>query len=248
MDALELRADLLESQEDDFIREQVALLRKHGNGLPIIFTVRTKGQGGKFDGQEEEMFALLALGVRLCCEYIDMEACWTPQHVIRFLTHTKLGSSPFPCRIISSFHDFESKPTFEGVKALFDKCYSVGLVGEYEKTTTKRCLIDVVKVVVFAREIEDVFVLQQAKEAFASGRPNLPSSVHEKEREASSSSPSTSSSASILLPIIAIAAGERGKLSRVLNRYMTPVTHPFLATAAAPGNYHESVFLSLLLK
>lgn len=35
--------------------------------------------------------------------------------------------------------------------------------------------------------------------------------------------------------MIAICAGEKGKLSRVLNRYMTPVTHPILPVPAAPG-------------
>ena len=34
---------------------------------------------------------------------------------------------------------------------------------------------------------------------------------------------------------IALATGEAGKLSRVLNRTLTPVTHPLLPAAAAPG-------------
>jgi len=34
---------------------------------------------------------------------------------------------------------------------------------------------------------------------------------------------------------IGICAGEKGKLSRVLNNVLTPVTHPLLPRAAAPG-------------
>ena len=37
------------------------------------------------------------------------------------------------------------------------------------------------------------------------------------------------------VPIIAINMGERGKLSRVVNGFMTPVTHPALPSKAAPG-------------
>lgn len=36
-------------------------------------------------------------------------------------------------------------------------------------------------------------------------------------------------------PIIALLAGSAGKLSRVMNTYMTPVTHEALPTKAAPG-------------
>lgn len=34
---------------------------------------------------------------------------------------------------------------------------------------------------------------------------------------------------------ICVAAGEEGKLSRLLNRFFSPVTHPDLHTKAAPG-------------
>ncbi len=35
--------------------------------------------------------------------------------------------------------------------------------------------------------------------------------------------------------MIALCAGEKGRLSRVLNRFLTPVTHPLLPVKAAPG-------------
>ena len=46
--ALELRVDLLASQEPDFIRVQLALLRRYVPPLPVIFTVRSREQGACF--------------------------------------------------------------------------------------------------------------------------------------------------------------------------------------------------------
>jgi pentafunctional AROM polypeptide len=37
------------------------------------------------------------------------------------------------------------------------------------------------------------------------------------------------------IPLIAINMGEHGKLSRILNGFMTPVSHPLLPSATAPG-------------
>jgi len=37
------------------------------------------------------------------------------------------------------------------------------------------------------------------------------------------------------VPVIAINMGEHGKLSRILNGFMTPVSHPLLPSATAPG-------------
>lgn len=46
---------------------------RRASPLPVIFTVRSKQQGGRFDGSEQEMFSLLKLAKRAACEYIDME-------------------------------------------------------------------------------------------------------------------------------------------------------------------------------
>lgn len=46
--AIELRVDQLKSQDIDFVASQISILRCYSN-LPIIFTVRTKSQGGTFE-------------------------------------------------------------------------------------------------------------------------------------------------------------------------------------------------------
>jgi len=71
--------------------------------------------------------------------------------------------------------------------------------------------VDIVKVVGFAQKFEDVFTLQQVVS-------NLNYDV----------------------PVIALLAGEKGRLSRVVNKFMTPVTHPLLPNAAAPGQLSVS--------
>ena len=63
---------MLDSYEHAFIKAQVAALRQHST-LPIIWTVRTVKEGGNFDKGEKEWIALLLLGLRLGCEYLDVE-------------------------------------------------------------------------------------------------------------------------------------------------------------------------------
>jgi pentafunctional AROM polypeptide len=77
-DVLEMRVDLLapELRSHAAVRAQFAQLRRMST-LPIIWTVRSKGQGGAFEGSEEEMVSLLQLGVRLGCEFVDVEGCWS---------------------------------------------------------------------------------------------------------------------------------------------------------------------------
>eukprot|EP00667_Euglena_gracilis_P001208 EG_transcript_1208 len=96
--ALEARIDLLESQAPDFVAQQISALR-HCSALPIIYTVRTVGQGGKFPEDEQRVFDLLHHGVRLGCEYVDMETCWSLQARGQLLANRGVS------RIISSFHD-----------------------------------------------------------------------------------------------------------------------------------------------
>ena len=50
-DAVELRVDLLRSTDASFLASQVSMIRRHV-GAPIIFTVRSAGQGGAFKDDE----------------------------------------------------------------------------------------------------------------------------------------------------------------------------------------------------
>ena len=74
--AIEARIDLLESHDKAFIAEQLSALRRCSD-LPIVYTVRSLGQAGKFPEDEDRIFDLVNYGIRLGCEYVDMETCWS---------------------------------------------------------------------------------------------------------------------------------------------------------------------------
>lgn len=196
--AIELRVDLLSSHEVDFVKEQVSLLRRKTT-LPIIFTVRSKGQGGGFTGSVQQMFDLLQLAVRVGCEFIDMEVAWDSIHKNYLLKNKGVS------KIIGSHHDFSADLSIidSSLKQLFNKC----LVSDK---------IDVLKVVVMAQRVEDCYTMQHVLKHFEEQRAKSPEMKN-------------------VIGLIGLCAGESGKLSRVMNRFMTPVTHPALPFKAAPG-------------
>jgi pentafunctional AROM polypeptide len=203
--ALEVRVDLLNHHLDlDEVSTQVTWLRRHTD-LPLIFTVRSLDQGGKFNSSEAKMFELLRLGGRLACEFVDVEACWSLGARSRFLEGLPANHDKRVTAVISSFHDFKSIPTPELIQKMTNLCLQ--LKGS-----------DVIKIIAFAHQFSDNHLVGLAS--------------------ASTSPPSS-------LPFIAICAGERGKISRVANDYLTPVTHPLLPYAAAPGQMSVEQLISL---
>ncbi|KAI5858680.1 type I 3-dehydroquinase-domain-containing protein [Tricharina praecox] len=77
----ELRADLLSSTSPAFVSQQISLLRANSE-LPILFTVRTVSQGGKFpDEMAVEALELLQLAVEAGCDYVDVETSWPVEAV-----------------------------------------------------------------------------------------------------------------------------------------------------------------------
>ncbi|QWU88389.1 hypothetical protein CA3LBN_002697 [Candidozyma haemuli] len=71
--AVELRVDLLKEHTPTYVAEQVAILRKYVNS-PIIFTVRTKSQGGAFPDEDIEKYQdLTGLAIKLGVEYLDLQ-------------------------------------------------------------------------------------------------------------------------------------------------------------------------------
>eukprot|EP00834_Sanchytrium_tribonematis_P004179 NODE_191_length_13422_cov_1.451025.p1 type:complete len:1469 gc:universal NODE_191_length_13422_cov_1.451025:7688-3282(-) len=91
--AVEVRVDLLDSRDLDKIGEQIFYL-KYLIKKPIIFTVRTNLEGGKFIYDEKQYKSLLEAASKWSCEYIDIEFCRN----IDIKTKSK---------IISSYHSFE---------------------------------------------------------------------------------------------------------------------------------------------
>ncbi|KAI4145579.1 MAG: hypothetical protein LQ340_006229 [Diploschistes diacapsis] len=109
-DALELRVDLLSDPDNElpsaeYVRKQCSTIR----GLvqvPIIFTIRSVGQGGKFPESPkgvQRAGELLRLALRMGVEFLDLEISLSDeflQSIVDIKGHTK---------IIASHHDPQSQ-------------------------------------------------------------------------------------------------------------------------------------------
>jgi pentafunctional AROM polypeptide len=188
-DAVELRVDLLESHEPEFVARQVSLLRSAAK-VPIVYTVRTAGQGGKFPDDEHKLaHQLYQVGLRTGVEYLDLEMTM-PVDILEAVTESK-GFT----RIVASHHDPHGKLSWRNGSWIpfYNKALQYG---------------DVIKLVGVAREMGDNFALTNFKMKMLA--------AHDK-------------------PMIALNMGMAGKLSRVLNGFMTPVSHAELPSKAALG-------------
>lgn len=195
-DAVEVRVDLLEDPSStngipslDFLGVQIAHLRSIVP-LPLIFTVRTVSQGGRFpDNAPDEALKLYKAAVRMGIEYIDLEIAYSDE-LLQSIAEAK-GFS----KIIASHHDPQGRLSWKngGWTQYYNRALQYG---------------DIIKLVGSAKTMEDNFSLAKFKSAMAT--------AHD-------------------VPMIAINMGILGKLSRVLNGFMTPVSHPALPFKAAPG-------------
>ncbi|PLB52270.1 Shikimate dehydrogenase [Aspergillus steynii IBT 23096] len=200
-DAVELRVDLLKDPASDseipsvdYVAEQMSFLRSRVS-LPLIFTIRTKSQGGRFpDDAHEAAMDLYRLAVRSGSEFVDLEIAF-PDEMLRAVTEIK-GHS----KIIASHHDPKGELSWANMSWM--KHYNRAL--EYG---------DVIKLVGVAKDLDDNAALRKFK--------NWAEEAHD-------------------VPVIAINMGDNGQLSRILNGFMTPVSHPSLPFKAAPGQLSAS--------
>lgn len=199
--AVELRVDHLKSYDPEFVTKQISLLRTATNSLPIIFTIRTKKQGGHFpDNDVAGMEVLLITALKSGIEYIDLELTLPTE--LQYKIINKRGTT----KIIGSHHDFGA--IFPWNDSEWENRYNQALTLD----------VDVIKFVGTATSFDDNMALEKFR------------AVH------------------VSKPLIAINMTEFGKISRVLNNVLTPVTSELLPSASAPGQltlaqinsiYHE---------
>ncbi|KAL2823124.1 EPSP synthase-domain-containing protein [Aspergillus granulosus] len=195
-DAVELRVDLLKDPSSDgdipsvdYVVEQLSFLRSRIS-LPVIFTIRTKSQGGRFpDDAHDAALELYRLAFRSGVEFVDLEIAF-PEDLLRTVTAMK-GYS----KIIASHHDPKGELSWANMSWI--KFYNKAL--EWG---------DIIKLVGVAQNLDDNTALRKFK--------NWAAEAHD-------------------VPLIAINMGDQGQLSRILNGFMTPVSHPSLPFKAAPG-------------
>ncbi len=97
-DAVELRADYFLNFGDEYIRLQIATLRSL-TSLPIVFTVRSAAEGGRFDGGADEAARMLLTAARCGVDFVDVEVTRFPSDAFDKLVKACVAS-----RVIASFH------------------------------------------------------------------------------------------------------------------------------------------------
>lgn len=149
-DAIELRVDLLSPSGKapaepqlpprEYVAKQLSLLRL-ATSLPIVYSVRSKDQGGMAPSNDEKGYLnLVTLGLRSGCEYVDLEVCWK-NSILDSIVGAK-GTS----HIVASWHDWTGNMAWNGkeVKEKYDVCAKYG---------------DVVKIVGTAKTMADNYAL-----------------------------------------------------------------------------------------
>ncbi|KAI5949930.1 ARO1 [Candida jiufengensis] len=179
--AVEYRVDLItENTNTTYIAEQIGLLRKIID-LPIVYTIRTESQGGKFPNNDyKNLKKLLLFGIKIGVDLMDIELI-TPYDIIEEILNKK-GNT----KLIASHHDFSGEFKWDNIE--WENKYNQGL----------SINADIIKLVGKANEFEDNLLLENFRQNHNTK------------------------------PIIAINMGPKGKLSRVLNKTLTPITHDLI--------------------
>lgn len=124
VDAMELRVDLLADYDPYSVLHQLSLLRRHTGYLPVVFTVRSKGQCGAFPDDPDALFRLARWGLRAGAEVLDVEANW-PINYRQVLIEDARKNYPSAV-LVGSYHVVGRKTTEEQACALFMECYHEG--------------------------------------------------------------------------------------------------------------------------
>lgn len=126
VDALELRVDLLANHDPYSVLKQLSILRRHTSYLPVVFTIRSKGQCGAFPDDPEALFRLARWGLRAGCEVMDIEANWPMSYREGLIRE---ASRDYPGAVlVGSYHVVGRKTTEEQAQKLFMECYHDGAV------------------------------------------------------------------------------------------------------------------------
>ncbi|MCY3975397.1 MAG: shikimate dehydrogenase [Simkaniaceae bacterium] len=138
VDAIELRCDLLECDPSDR-SDRVRHLRSL-TGKKVILTLRSREEGGKWGGREEERIAVLCDLLSFSPDYVDVES-----HVdAEVLVHIRKRAPGV--KIIRSFHDPEKTP--EDLEAVL--CNLEKVVADiYKISTLSRSTIDSLRMLLF---------------------------------------------------------------------------------------------------
>lgn len=193
IDLVEWRADCFDGAPDaNRIAEAFcglqSILKK-----PLLFTVRTKSEGGKLAAAPEQYAGLLGEVLqKITPDLLDIELSCGEAHCRKLIAAANAKS----VATVLSAHSFASTPTDGDMQALLEQAAAYGG--------------DIAKLAVMPDCPADVLRLLAVSERFAGAHPDM--------------------------PLIAIAMGEFGKISRACGGFFgSAVTFAALEQASAPG-------------
>jgi pentafunctional AROM polypeptide len=169
--------------------------------LPIIFTVRSLTEGGKFKGSASAYARLCLLGAKGGAEIIDVE----------------IGRGILPLALLLK------------LVAEIESCGATVLASAHWPSSPPPGAAEVAAAVAVSLRIAPRAVAVKVVASAAH-----PTDGVEFQASARSARLQVATSASAP-PVLAVAMGAAGRLTRVCNDVLTPVTHPLLPVAAAPG-------------
>ncbi|CAK7205131.1 hypothetical protein SEUCBS139899_007896 [Sporothrix eucalyptigena] len=155
-DIWELRVDLLsptplmENATNlpplSYVKNQLHALQSM-SPLPVLFTIRTKSQGGKFpDDCDKEALDLMLLAVECGAAYLDVEIEW-PESLRNTIT-AKKGAS----KVVASYHNWTGKVAWSG-QEMNDKFNAANTFGDIIKLSVLSATIeDCAELALFVRD------------------------------------------------------------------------------------------------
>lgn len=157
LDIVELRIDHFDAVDDlDEVQRAIETVREElQHGVPILFTFRSKPEGGQRDIDAASYEALLSLASGLV-EAIDVEM-FTELGTLERIVN---GAHSSGAAVVMSSHEFERTPTIEQILARLSLQQDLGA--------------DVVKIAVMPHSPSDVLTLMRATTEFATTKAVRP--------------------------------------------------------------------------
>lgn len=156
-DMLEWRMDYFSELNDmAYLSQTINDVRDTAGDTPVIFTIRTAKEGGRFIGDAEEYMNLLTFISRSgCADIIDVEydTISEPERFIDTLHYNDV-------RVIASHHDFKKTPSGDEMYYYLDSMKDAGA--------------DIVKLAVMPEASDDVLSLLSVTNMFHEEHPALP--------------------------------------------------------------------------
>jgi 3-dehydroquinate dehydratase type I len=117
------KADLVELRLDMMERWDLGRLIGEKR-LPIVVTLRKKGEGGGFQGDDSERLAILKEAVKLGADFLDLEMRGAKKILSELKEEARTSGGR--TRFIISSHNWTYTPQLPVLKRLVKKCFALG--------------------------------------------------------------------------------------------------------------------------